>query len=410
MLEFSGKNFQCWPDFKIKVDGLTLLVGPSNHGKSAIFRALKGVLRNEISQASVKDGTAQTDLHLVMDLADIEYHRSAKGSAKYKVNGKEFAKLAGGVPPAIDGLGFSQIEIGSFRFDPIFAGQFDTPFLLGAGPQELNAILGAFASTERLELGKKTAASRVATKNQEAKALASEIGDAELRRSRLEELKLQVEAIANTLPPLEKEASRLTAIDSQIVSALTFRAALNPLRDLISKVDLPDFQDAENTEARFQALETILGAKCALRQTRSALATLDEVAVVWSQIIADYRVYAQLNSALDCRRDTARETAKGINAVIGDVEDVLMEAADLQARIKALRDAILLWDIVDKAQREMTAASLEYGTAVDRVEDLEADIEEEARAAALVECPKCHHKFNPNQEHTKCQNQRQHPE
>jgi len=45
-IKLSGKNFQSWDAFDLTLAGLTVLTGPSDTGKSAIFRALKGVLRN----------------------------------------------------------------------------------------------------------------------------------------------------------------------------------------------------------------------------------------------------------------------------------------------------------------------------------------------------------------------------
>jgi DNA repair ATPase RecN len=55
-VKLSGRNFQSWASFDIEMDGLTVVTGPSDVGKSALFRALRGVLRNEISAEYVRDG------------------------------------------------------------------------------------------------------------------------------------------------------------------------------------------------------------------------------------------------------------------------------------------------------------------------------------------------------------------
>src|SRR5208282_2202914 len=228
MLEFSGQNFQSWPNFKIQVEGLTVVTGQSNLGKSSLFRALQGILRNEISQAAVKTGTDECSLNLNLDGLSVKFNRPAKGSAEYVIGAKRYAKLAGQVPPEIQGLGFNEIQIGTFKFDPVFAGQFDPPFLLKSSPQELNAVLGAFASTEKLEFGKKQAALQITQKNQEAKALASEIGEAEERRSRLEGLQVKIEAVAEALPALENEAARLSHLAINLRAAILQRRLLEP--------------------------------------------------------------------------------------------------------------------------------------------------------------------------------------
>jgi predicted ATPase len=54
-MKFSGKNFQPWPDFDIDIEGLTIVIGPSNEGKSSIYRALRGILRNDINEGYIRN-------------------------------------------------------------------------------------------------------------------------------------------------------------------------------------------------------------------------------------------------------------------------------------------------------------------------------------------------------------------
>jgi hypothetical protein len=67
------------------------------------------------------------------------------------------------------------VEVNGVSIDPIFAGQFDGQFLVGSSPAELNAVLNAFASTERLDRGRKVLAQRVNDTNAQAKALTPQI-------------------------------------------------------------------------------------------------------------------------------------------------------------------------------------------------------------------------------------------
>src|SRR5271157_3317045 len=390
MLEFRGKNFQCWPDFSIKVEGLTLIVGPSNHGKSAITRALRGIFRNDAGEGSIRYESQDISLDVKVDNHHVAFTRELKGSPEYRIDGKRFTKLNRGLPPGIEKLGFNEIEIGTFHFDPIFAGQFDSPFLLAASPQELNAALGAFASTEKLEIGKKEAGARVAVKNQEAKALAGEIADAEARRSRLEQLQLCVEAVAESLTPLEQEASLLSNLAVYTRGTITAKESLEPLKHVLAHLQLPDFHDVEKAEELQHHLEIALGSRCALGSTRKVLTALDAVAIDWSQIVAVYRRKEQLETALQARQNAARQTAKGINAVIGEVEDVLAGADVVKQIVLSLREAINLQELHAESSRRVKAHALEYDQAIAQVDAAEAEFQ----AAQLIECPKCHHKFS----------------
>src|SRR5208337_2155919 len=89
---------------------------------------------------------------------------------------------------------------------PIFAKQNGKQFLLDSdSPMELNTILGAFASTEKLEVGKKSANLQIGQKNSEAKAFAVEIGDAESRKSELITLTAQMDEVGREFCRLEPE-------------------------------------------------------------------------------------------------------------------------------------------------------------------------------------------------------------
>ncbi len=392
MLEFSGQNFQSWPNFKIQVEGLTVITGETNLGKSSVFRALRGILRNEISQAAVKTGTEECALDLNLDGLSIKFNRSAKGSAEYVIGKKRYAKLAGQIPPEIQALGFNEIQIGTFKFDPVFAGQFDSPFLLKSSPQELNAVLGAFASTEKLEFGKKQAALQITQKNQEAKALASEIGEAEERRSRLDELQAKVEAVAEALPTLENEAARLSHLSINLRAAILQRRLLEPIQAILAKLELPDFTEADQLVALTNWTERVLGARCSLRQSTKTLNVCDEINASWTEIISDYRTYSKLHEAIEAKTSKARTIAKELNNVIGQIEEFLPRAEDLQGRIKQIRTTIDFYALTRAARERLAVCELEGAGLEDRVDELQADIDE-AADSGFIECPKCHHKF-----------------
>ena len=92
-LELNLENFQSISDGSlIFQDGLNLIIGQSNSGKTATFRALKTCLLNPInSQRFIKKGTKSAEVTLIYNDNIITWRRTPKESS-YVINGKEFVK------------------------------------------------------------------------------------------------------------------------------------------------------------------------------------------------------------------------------------------------------------------------------------------------------------------------------
>src|SRR5271156_1527253 len=171
-MKLQGTNFQSLQSFDLDISGLTVIVGPSNRGKSAVFRALRGLFRNELPAEYIKTGTEGLKLIATVDGTPIVAERKDGKSTTYLIGPKEFKKLAKTIPPELKAFGMNEVEVGEFTIDPIFSRQNGKQFLIdpdGYSPMELNTILGAFASTEKLEGGKKAANLEIQHKNSEAK-------------------------------------------------------------------------------------------------------------------------------------------------------------------------------------------------------------------------------------------------
>lgn len=195
--KLSAKNFQSWRDFSLPMTGFTVIIGPSDRGKSAIIRALRGVLRNQVGANHITYGEKDVSVSLENDFK-IQLCRNNK-TTTYTVGEEEFSKLAGTVPPIVEAMKFNEVEVNGVKLDPIFAGQFDSQFMLDLSPAELNSIFGLFSSTEKLNSGKKNAASKNLEFNATAKYLASEIQEAEAKNGLLLSLKDSIEELSKKI-------------------------------------------------------------------------------------------------------------------------------------------------------------------------------------------------------------------
>jgi energy-coupling factor transporter ATP-binding protein EcfA2 len=205
-IKLIGKNFQSLEYFDLDIKDLTVVVGESNLGKSAISRSLKGIVRNELNAGQVRVGSDLMEVTAIVDGRTIEAKRKkgVKGSIVYVVDkGEPYAKLGGAIPQEVLDLNMGEIQIGEVTLDPIFATQFASQFIIEEKPGPLNAILGAFSSTERLETGKKVGNKRIGEKNTQANLLAEETRETEERLATLEVLTARAEAVQAVMDRLE---------------------------------------------------------------------------------------------------------------------------------------------------------------------------------------------------------------
>lgn len=259
-----GKNFQAWEHFELEASGLTVLIGPTNEGKSSLFRAAKGVIRNEISANFIRLNSDGIELTLEIDGHVVTAKRKSGGSStRYVIDAKDpenplpeekFDKLNGAIPDPITKLGLNPVEIGDVTLDPIFATQGDPQFLLQEKPGPLNAIIGAFASTERLEQGKREANRRISEKNSEARLLAIEAQEAAALTAQLTVLAEQANQIQMQINHYSPLITRDRALLDALETALTHRRRSLALESILIRLDAPTTTQAEQRNELAQGL------------------------------------------------------------------------------------------------------------------------------------------------------------
>jgi energy-coupling factor transporter ATP-binding protein EcfA2 len=232
----TGKNFQSWKSFTLPVKGFTVIVGPSDRGKSAIIRSLRGVLRNEVGANQIQFGEKEASVILEPETGEvIALSRNSK-TTNYSVGDEEFAKLNGALPPSMLDLKCGTVDVGGVKLDPIFAGQFDQQFMLSLTPNELNAIFGLFSSTEKLTAGKKAASSKNAELTATAKYIATETQESEAKQARLklllddfDEAEVTFDALALKCRDTETVLDQLDDLKALDEKVLTLSAVLRPI-------------------------------------------------------------------------------------------------------------------------------------------------------------------------------------
>jgi DNA repair ATPase RecN len=393
-MKLSASNFQSWENFTLDLDKkLSVLIGPSDAGKSAVFRALMGLVRNEIEADQIRVGTDATKVTLEVPGHSITIRRSTKSSNVYEIDGKPYTKSGGEIPEQVQRLNMGVIQIGDTRLDPIFSGQHDSKFMLqDVGPTQMNAILGAFSSTEKLEMGKREANTRISQKNQEAKSLSTEVNEAETRKHTLLKLYSDSTPIMTDVDTLEYRINRAETLLQAYKTTVTILDRLAPLQLVISGVTIPELGDIVVLEDTIEELE-----KSLLSMHRSALLAviIDQSSTViqlWDNLYLTYKKISHLyNSAelLSTKKLSIDGLIFSIDSCVSKIDNGLEEFNDTRVLIKYLRQAAQSQEVVSATEVSMESYNSSLSTYEQQIEVLESQLEEERRQAEMVTCPKC---------------------
>ncbi len=148
MLRAKIRNFQSIESMDFTIQGLTVVTGQNNSGKSAIIRAIRGLFQNSRSAKQfVRHGTPQADVLLDLGDSTVRWEKSDKVN-RYTVNGKVLDKVGSGVPPEVLDLGVQPVRVGDLTLWPQIADQFTGQVFLIDQPGSV--IAEAISDTERV--------------------------------------------------------------------------------------------------------------------------------------------------------------------------------------------------------------------------------------------------------------------
>ena len=150
------KDFQSIKDATVTIDGLTVVTGANNSGKTAFMRAIRGVFTNAPPGPLVRHGCAHLSVTLTFDDGTTilwekgweKPGRKGKTVNRYTINGKQIATVGRGVPPEVEALGVREIQAASDRVWPQIAQQFDGTLFLVNRPG--SAVAEALSDVERV--------------------------------------------------------------------------------------------------------------------------------------------------------------------------------------------------------------------------------------------------------------------
>ena len=149
------RDFQALGTAEIVADGLTVVVGPSDRGKSALLRAIEAGLFNRSGEGFVRVGQTSARVALTFngDGSDHEVvWEKGGGKNQFRVDGADYSRVGRDAPPVLKALGFRDEVIGARVKDdgkldggemmrPQVARQFDPIFLLDQPGSFINEVM-----------------------------------------------------------------------------------------------------------------------------------------------------------------------------------------------------------------------------------------------------------------------------
>jgi len=337
------QNFQSIADASVSIDGLTVVTGANNSGKTAFMRAIRGVFTNAPPGPLVRHGCAHLSVALTFDdgtsvLWEKGWEkpgRKGKTINRYTVNGKQIATVGRGVPPEVESLGVREISAASDRVWPQIAQQFDGTLFLVNRPG--SAVAEALSDVERV--GALSSALKASEKDRR-----SANAELKVRRKDVEGHKQAAErfdgldSVGDEVRALGVVCSGIQEQEQRIGQVTRLQARLEAAAHTAEALEGFDPGAVPETKAPKikQAIEKISGYAIRLqeaRETRNRLAGFTEVALPEStrtlEIKGQYAEAASLSARLLQARDQVKASTVAHSKALVDLADAESEVQRL---------------------------------------------------------------------------------
>ena len=271
------KDFQSIEDVEIEfAPGFNVLVGPSNSGKSAVLRALRGAIRNEIAPSFVRNGTRKATIFIDFGDHSVSAERG-KSLSTYHLDTQEFTKCGKDVPhPILDVLQMNLVNDQDLHFQF----QFDSPFLLSTSGSTIAQVIGTLTNVTLLFHAVQEANRRYLRASSE---LTIRLNDIEGEKNKAGQF-AHIEKRSLLVPTLEQKVSKYKEYVAALVALTKLTTEVIRVQNSIpDKIDLPDltaeFDQYHELDAAYmdltQTISKIASTHANVGALRSRLSTVD---------------------------------------------------------------------------------------------------------------------------------------
>lgn len=277
-------------------NGLNVITGPSDSGKTAILRAVRWIAFNEPQgEAFVNESVGQATVAIHLDNGIIISKHRRKGKTSYRIQsdpgdeGSVFEKSE--VPEEVKQLlGITKQTFGDFVTALNFAFQLEAPFLISETPSSGAKVLGKLAGTEAVDLAVKSVSKDTYAARQERLLAEKEIerlagslleyldvDDKVQQLKTAESLMEHVEELHKKKEVLKEISHMYTSRKQKYIAAWEFEKRLEEVPVLILII--------EQTEKDQQRLQTLLDLQKRYESLSTAKKTLTETLKQFDELV-----------------------------------------------------------------------------------------------------------------------------
>lgn len=218
------KDFQSIDEAKINVDGVTIIVGETNSGKSACLRAIEAACLNRFKMGQVKQGRDYACIKFRVDKEGpiLTVARNyLGGSPRIQLGSHVFTKLGRTLPKEVATyLNIGEVSINGERYSATFHPQFSKPMLMEYSQQKVMEILSASVEFDRLKNAKELVLSDRAKCKGAVEAVQKIVEDTRVQalsaKKYLEEVKPLVNDISSKIDEFIELSNKVSAIENCI--------------------------------------------------------------------------------------------------------------------------------------------------------------------------------------------------
>ena len=304
------KNFQAHRDLQLNfVPGVNAIVGPTNIGKSSVFRAVRWLVEhNPISGLQTFD-TDDTRVGIKSDTGVVTRFKNNKGYG-YRIGGQDFVACGTNQPSEVQQvLGLAEINL---------QGQHDPPFLLTLTPGQMAKELNRIVDLSVIDKTMTIASSAVAAAKSQATAmedLAKQHEDALAKLDWVVGADAELRGIEAAESAIQESEAKIKSLETLLLAMLSNHSQQQELVPLIEGLSAlsKDISEFEETKTKCRKLSFAIGAA-------------DDNAVVLKQVNAAGKALSGLSA-----------TAKAVAESKAKVE-ALQRLVALQEQISTLND------------------------------------------------------------------------
>lgn len=362
-------------------DGLTVLIGPNNCGKSAVVSALQVLCSNPPSTYVLRHGTKEVKIIVETDTGDrIIWSRKKSGSPKYEINGKLFDRLNRKVPEELHKiLRLPAVEADKESYDVHFGEQRSPIFLLGDREKAAAQFFASSSDAIRLVEMQSLHKNKVRKSNHEVARLKEQCAALETEievLTPIEKIREAAKVCQSEYDELQKSTAQTEQLRSdvkQLIASLVLNTVLKARSQVLSLVpDPPKIVPTAGMKSNLLQLKKLQQKQSYVEKSGEALDSLSNPPTIKNTTVLK-RSIGQLQS---CDLQSVRfqknlsilkplkplpplKKVDGLKSVIGQLSEVAYRKKALVKQSKRLAKIAEPPRLVSPRQIQKIIASLE---------------------------------------------------